>query len=1506
MTAQSNINKWERLVRYLALAALGILPIFSIHAQQISVTDSGTPTYSYPIVTPPGIAGMAPNVGLLYSGGLNGPVGYGWTLQGISMITRCPNTKAIDGSIRGVGYTKDDKLCLDGQRLIQTDANGAPINGANTNPGSANPFQINDSLGGSGMVREYRTEKDIYARVRAYGAAGNDPNNGPAYFKVWTKSGQIYEYGVNSNGSANAQIAAQGKPVIVAWPVSRISDTVGNYIDFQYEQRDFAWGSNNSSGHEWNLIEIRYTGNGAQAPTNKVLFTYEDRSPTAVTGPGNDRSEAFHLGSKNVSIRRLAKIQTMINITTAPVVVKSIKLAYDNGPVTNRSRLIKITECNGKETQCLPSTTFNYAAGGGTGYTTATLFNLAGLPMQNTAGTYGVLAGDFNGDGKTDIVRWSDIPSQNQLYYSNGDGTFKQAANFNVTSQNLFSSNGCFMSMVADFNGDGLPDILRYSNSLQSDNKTACPSQGNVLFLNQGNGTFNTAALSGMDIQREVSQSYPTCTTGYECSASGPPVQYWTNWTEGKTFYVFDVDGDGYLDIVTTTLPAGQTQPAYFSMPQSFDPAPCANIVCTKVYKGDGKGNFTQIATNVANETLYATQINKYTLGEPANITDFDQDGLADIINSGNPFVGMKNRGWRSRGDGNFDPINVPIPCSYPADFNGDGKTDCVIVDIFNKATNALYASDGTSTLQRVTNSNISSLALISRDPTTAAQISGVSILDIDGDGRSDILDWNDSASLNVLYLSNGDGTFRQSSVLSQTGAIQFKKSDGSADFVVADFTGHGNIEFLLLSAAGNSLGIKSDPTPADQLMSVTTGTGLTTALTWVPLSNSVSGNLGARYANDRGTSNAATYPMMDYTFPMYVVATTTADSGVSGGKLVTEYSYAGLKAAYDGRGSLGFRETRRQSPTPDNGTMTVLTQRLQQTPYVGVASLTQSWLGTLNAADPTLLSRTTNLYCDKNAAAGAEGTATITAPCVLPASAKIQRPYLYQSREEGWDPGTHAGLPTVTTTNTFDNGGNPTQIVVNTSGTALGLSQNFNKITTNLYQPDNISGDHWILGRLQRATVQSSVPNSLASISTSAGTAPNASAVKGTLQPLTVSISPAVISKTQVNSPNFSATAAVTVMGGPTGALTYSWNRSSATTTRVAFSGTSSEVFSATLAMNENINETFTVTVKDSIGRMGTASIPVNFHYVPVVASISPGALALTRNNPGTVSGIVTASATGGTAPYSYNWVRTAGTRSTISSATAANPAISAALNWNENFTETWKVVATDAAGNTATANVNASFKTPAQPTVSISPSPLTINAAGAGTGAGAATANVTGGVAPYSYAWVRTAGTRSNVSNAAIVNPIFSAALNWNENFTETWRFTATDAASNTATASVNVKFTTPSPLSVSASPSSISFSNVRGGGTYGTTVTATAAGGTAGYAYRWVDLNATSGFTITNATSATARLTSPSVACGTSRTRASTTFRVTATDSRGLAATTDVPMYVAATWLSTGAPC
>jgi hypothetical protein len=1496
-----------RLCGYLLGSLFLSLVSQALHAQAVSISDGGTPSYGYPIAMPPGLGGMVPNIGLLYSGSaVNGPVGYGWTIQGISTITRCASTKNIDGVSLNVNYGVNDKLCLDGQRLIQTDANGVVVDAANTNPGIASPFQQNDSQGGTGLVREYRTEKDIYARIRAYGAAGGDPANGPAYFKVWTKSGQIYEYGVNSNATSNALITAGQKTLVVAWAASRISDTVGNYIDFQYQQRDVAWGSlpnlsPAAPGHEWNLSEIRYTGNGSQLPVNKVVFEYVDRADTP--GTAQDRAEAFHQGSKNVSIWRLNAIRTYIGWPAdqsgqpaSAIKVKTVKLSYDNGPMSQRSRLKQIVDCAGMdESECLPAVTFNYSAGGDASYIANAAFAgspLASLSMQTQAGNHGVLTGNFFGTGRTDILRWSDNPAENQLYRSVGDGTFSQAGNFNITDQNLFKSDGCISAIAADINGDGLTDILRTMNTVNASG-TSCGTVRNILYTSNGDGTF-TAQDIGIDLSQLTSTKttyYSQCGNDNVLAAGtlrattlaaaiapvpakvGPSPQSCvggkvpdgtTSQTAGNNFFLVDINNDGLLDLITTHSPGYLRT----SMPPT-DAAECAGIVCTHVYMNQGGGNFAEGATNLAQRSVYAPPFLKIqnTVHRPYT-GDVNGDGYADLV--------VDSGTWISRGDGNFDLSTATAGgnCQYMFDFNGDGRDDCVSVLATTPLVQQLYVADGTFDLKFSQNFNLVNAGqelLGYADPNfPTVPLIGIAVADIDGDGRADILRWEDDPSKNTVYLSNGDGQFRNSNFNLTTSADQLQKSDGTASFVLGDFTGHGNNEILRLSTGSNALYVKTDSTPQDQLQSVVSSTGLVTALTWVPISNSNSGNLGLRYSSDRGTSNAAVYPAVDLTMPMYVVATSTADNGVGSNKTVSEYAYGGLKSSYDGRGWLGFRTTLRQNPAPNSQNLTVYTQNLQVGNYIGPANMTETRLGELNIATPTVISRTTNIYCDKNTADGNEGIATSDAPC--PANSALQRPYLYQSTEEGWDPGNGAPLPTVVTTNAFDNGGNPTSILVATSGTALGMTQSFTKTTTNQYLPDNTANDTWILGRLSRSTVAgdnrdlgfastqaaakvqanaklrsvkaAATPDgtldNINGITTLPGSSPTASAIQGVVFAVQVTPNPAVVAVSAAGPVSASVTAVAT---GGIAPYTYRWTQVSGTRTTISSNTAANPVISATLALNDNVKETWRVTAADASGANVTADVPVDFSFppAPLTFNITPVNLVAAFNDPGLVtSGVVNSNVTGGIAPYSYAWSRINGTFSTISSPTDANPTFSATLTAGQSITEVWQLIVTDATGTTVRHSYGVRLEV--APTLAVTPpAPAVVYANTAGVASTALSLTVAGGVAPFTYQWVRTAGTVSSTTNGAVINPVISATLAKGQTSVETWTATVSDAAGHTASASVNLTFSYPVPMTLSFSPTALALTS-DGPGPASGVFNPVLAGGVAPYTYSWTHASGT----------------------------------------------------------------
>ena len=76
-----------------AFAATGVTPGVP------NVSSSGVASYEIPLTLPPGTNGLAPRVSLRYSHAQgNGLLGVGWSIGGLSAISRCNKTIAQDGA----------------------------------------------------------------------------------------------------------------------------------------------------------------------------------------------------------------------------------------------------------------------------------------------------------------------------------------------------------------------------------------------------------------------------------------------------------------------------------------------------------------------------------------------------------------------------------------------------------------------------------------------------------------------------------------------------------------------------------------------------------------------------------------------------------------------------------------------------------------------------------------------------------------------------------------------------------------------------------------------------------------------------------------------------------------------------------------------------------------------------------------------------------------------------------------------------------------------------------------------------------------------------------------------------------------------------------------------------------------------------------------------------------------------------------------------------------------
>ena len=375
-----------------------------------------------------------------------------------------------------------------------------------------------------------------------------------------------------------------------------------------------------------------------------------------------------------------------------------------------------------------------------------------------------IASGDFNGDGKVDLVTANTTSNDVSVLLSNGDGTFQPAVSYPAP-------NGGFLQ-VGDFNGDDKLDILVASYSTSS---IAVSSV--AVLLGNGDGTFQAEKITNI------------VNSNCRCLTAG------------------DLNDDGRLDIIfPVTVPQlnnsamavmlansdGTFQNATIANPGPF-PTPFG--VLTGDMNGDGNTDVVGIPN--LNGIFVFLSDGDGTLRAPlqtdsgsgcwhgsANIADFNGDGNLDLECS---TVEDSLAVYLGGGDGTFmPPINVNYEDSgplIPGDFNGDGK-----LDLFDPVGTVLLGNgDGTFLAYPMT----------ARGSRIAA-VAG----DFNGDGKVDVaatreLTQTPYTGLVSIIAGNGDGTLK----------VPISISNGQ-DFRVyiqgpilaADFNGDGKVDLIQTS----------------------------------------------------------------------------------------------------------------------------------------------------------------------------------------------------------------------------------------------------------------------------------------------------------------------------------------------------------------------------------------------------------------------------------------------------------------------------------------------------------------------------------------------------------------------------------------------------------------------------------------------------------------------------------------------------------------------------------
>jgi trimeric autotransporter adhesin len=347
----------------------------------------------------------------------------------------------------------------------------------------------------------------------------------------------------------------------------------------------------------------------------------------------------------------------------------------------------------------------------GAGFAGSSLFSVA---SQNSGNT--VLTADFNGDGIPDLV----ILGNDTIcvLLGNGDGTFTAAPSPSNELPGAIA--------VGDFNGDGIPDLA----------VAPVLDEGySEVLLGNGDGTFTPAGGSFGTI-------YGNYIFTSNAIAAG------------------DFNGDGKLDLAVACARIGDF--------------PCNMLL---ILTGNGDGSFMQpsaVPVDLSGSQSMA-------------VGDFNGDGEPDlaVTNSGANGVNVfLNR------DGGFTAVSaIPATGDSPtsiaaADFNGDGKLDLAVANSgSNNVTILLGNGDGTFTA--------------AASPAADMAPNSIAVADFNGDGIPDLAVANASSSNVTILLGNGDGTF--------TAGASPAADTGSTSVASADFNGDGREDLVVANSADSS-----------------------------------------------------------------------------------------------------------------------------------------------------------------------------------------------------------------------------------------------------------------------------------------------------------------------------------------------------------------------------------------------------------------------------------------------------------------------------------------------------------------------------------------------------------------------------------------------------------------------------------------------------------------------------------------------------------------------------
>ena len=432
---------------------------------------------------------------------------------------------------------------------------------------------------------------------------------------------------------------------------------------------------------------------------------------------------------------------------------------------------LALTNGNCTSTQNCLAATVSILLGNGDGtFQTRIDYAVGTLPSS-------VVAADFNGDTKLDLVVTNALDGTTSVLLGNGDGTFRPQVIYATAGPSSWQS-----VVDGDFNGDGKLDLA-----------VSCGSAVSVL-LGNGDGTFRTHADSGVggaflaagDFNRDGKLDLAVAGSSFLSVLQGNgdgtfilTAEYGT----GSSVVATDLNRDGYLDLVLAS--------------------PTSSPASVAVLLGNGDGTFEP-------EIKYGTAASPVGLV----LVDVNGDGIPDVIAAdtecspqATPCASPQVPSGAVSvllgfGDGTFvgkadygvgaGPLGITA-----ADFNKDLNLDLATINQLDNSISVLIGKDNGTFEQQVAYAvGISPISIASGDFRNNGIVDLVAV----NQGCPDTTPPPCNSGTVSVLLGNGDGTFQSH--------IDYRAGLDPVYVAVGDFRNNGKLDLVVADQAADAVDI--------------------------------------------------------------------------------------------------------------------------------------------------------------------------------------------------------------------------------------------------------------------------------------------------------------------------------------------------------------------------------------------------------------------------------------------------------------------------------------------------------------------------------------------------------------------------------------------------------------------------------------------------------------------------------------------------------------------------